>query len=292
MDNNQTERKSINLSKEQSQDRPIREAYPVYKNNMDADNLQRQEYRNLQQPQQREYKPIYRDNADNDTLQRQEYRNLSQQRSYQNTATQYQEPVNYNIPNVQPINANDPPANYKRSNLDHYYDYNDPQQEQSSSYQQPGNGYQQNNYQQSNTDYANRNVFMPQQESMKYCKYCGQRIPSDAVVCTHCGRQVEILNGAAAASNHININTQPQRIYPQETFDAFNTSDKSKSTSLVLAALGFLGLGGLHRFYTGKIISGFVYLFTGGLYGLGTFIDILKIASNTFTDGTGRVIRK
>lgn len=25
----------------------------------------------------------------------------------------------------------------------------------------------------------------------KFCKYCAQKIPEDAVVCTHCGRQVE-----------------------------------------------------------------------------------------------------
>ena len=25
----------------------------------------------------------------------------------------------------------------------------------------------------------------------KYCKYCGEKIPEDAIICTHCGRQVE-----------------------------------------------------------------------------------------------------
>lgn len=30
-------------------------------------------------------------------------------------------------------------------------------------------------------------------EKMKYCKYCGERIPEDAVICYKCGRQVEEL---------------------------------------------------------------------------------------------------
>ena len=27
----------------------------------------------------------------------------------------------------------------------------------------------------------------------KFCKFCGEKIPDDAVMCTHCGRQVEQL---------------------------------------------------------------------------------------------------
>ena len=47
----------------------------------------------------------------------------------------------------------------------------------------------------------------------KFCKHCGQLIPEDAVICTHCGRQVEAIgttkdqpiiinnNNSAAASS-------------------------------------------------------------------------------------------
>lgn len=37
--------------------------------------------------------------------------------------------------------------------------------------------------------------------------------------------------------------------------------------------LTFLGLFGIHRFYMGKIVSGLVYLLTGGLAGLGVLYD-------------------
>ncbi|MFQ7001821.1 MAG: zinc-ribbon domain-containing protein [Clostridium sp.] len=54
----------------------------------------------------------------------------------------------------------------------------------------------------------------------KFCKFCGEKIPMDAVICTHCGRQVEELksskpdnivinNSASAAASASNINKGP-----------------------------------------------------------------------------------
>ncbi len=41
--------------------------------------------------------------------------------------------------------------------------------------------------------------------------------------------------------------------------------------------LTFLGIFGLHRMYLGKWISGFVYLFTGGLFFLGWLYDFCTL---------------
>lgn len=38
--------------------------------------------------------------------------------------------------------------------------------------------------------------------------------------------------------------------------------------------LAFLGLFGVHRFYMGKFITGIIYLFTGGLFGIGWLYDL------------------
>jgi TM2 domain-containing membrane protein YozV len=42
---------------------------------------------------------------------------------------------------------------------------------------------------------------------------------------------------------------------------------------LAWVLLTFLGLFGVHRFYMGKIVTGILYLFTGGLLGLGVLYD-------------------
>lgn len=41
--------------------------------------------------------------------------------------------------------------------------------------------------------------------------------------------------------------------------------------------LTFLGLFGIHRFYMGKILTGLLYLCTGGLLGIGILYDFLTL---------------
>lgn len=40
---------------------------------------------------------------------------------------------------------------------------------------------------------------------------------------------------------------------------------------------GFLGVSGLHRMYNGKVVTGLIWFFTLGLFGVGQFIDILFV---------------
>jgi TM2 domain-containing membrane protein YozV len=41
--------------------------------------------------------------------------------------------------------------------------------------------------------------------------------------------------------------------------------------------LTFLGILGIHRFYMGKIVTGLIFLFTGGLFGLGILYDFCTL---------------
>ncbi len=47
------------------------------------------------------------------------------------------------------------------------------------------------------------------------------------------------------------------------------------STAWIL--LVFLGIFGIHRFYQGKILTGLLYLVTGGLLGVGLLYDLLTL---------------
>lgn len=64
---------------------------------------------------------------------------------------------------------------------------------------------------------------------------------------------------------------------------------KSKLVSLLLC--WFLGWLGIHRFYTGKVWTGILYLCTAGLWGFGTFVDTLLMLCNAFKDKQGTPLK-
>jgi TM2 domain-containing membrane protein YozV len=60
-----------------------------------------------------------------------------------------------------------------------------------------------------------------------------------------------------------------------------------KTPAIVITIL--LGGIGLHRFLSGKIGTGILWLLTGGCFGIGWLVDIVKVCTGKFTDKNGNV---
>lgn len=120
------------------------------------------------------------------------------------------------------------------------------------------------------------------------CDRCGSvdiRYEQPLYVCQHCGTRF-VLDGDEYRTVHPQ---QERTVYvhvPQSQPTTPAYSPKNKLVALMLAI--FLGYLGIHRFYVGKVGTGLLWFFTGGMCGIGWFVDIILIAAGGFTDSLGR----
>lgn len=54
---------------------------------------------------------------------------------------------------------------------------------------------------------------------------------------------------------------------------------KSKGVAYLLWLVGWFGCLGFHRFYLGKVGTGILWLFTGGLLGFGSLYDLFSLGN-------------
>lgn len=54
----------------------------------------------------------------------------------------------------------------------------------------------------------------------------------------------------------------------------------------------FIGVFGIHRFYIGKWPTAILYLFTGGLFGIGWLYDCIMLVCGYLRDGQGYYIKE
>lgn len=65
---------------------------------------------------------------------------------------------------------------------------------------------------------------------------------------------------------------------------------RSVGLAYVLWLSCLFGVSGLHRFYTGRWMSGLVWLLTGGLCGIGQIVDLIFIPRMVEDHNEGRKI--
>ena len=110
-------------------------------------------------------------------------------------------------------------------------------------------------------------------EKTKFCKHCGNKIADVAVICPHCGCQVESMNQPAQPNiviNNANTNTNTNN---NINGAMFGIRTKNKWVAFILCFL--LGYLGVHKFYEGKVGTGLLYLFTFGVFGIGWLVDCI-----------------
>ena len=115
------------------------------------------------------------------------------------------------------------------------------------------------------------------QGETKFCKECGQKIAKKAVICPHCGCQVEETKTEAAAPQIVINNSNTNQNQNVNMMTGMFGRPRNKWVALLLCV--FFGWFGAHKFYEGKGGIGILYLFTAGLFGIGVFFDFFAILS-------------
>lgn len=105
---------------------------------------------------------------------------------------------------------------------------------------------------------------------MNYCPNCGKPVTGETNFCPECGAPLKIAN----------YQNQPA---------SNRTNEYRWLIALILCIL--VGSLGVHRFYTGNIVTGVLMLITLGGCGVWTIIDLIMIAANTYRDGNGNTLK-
>jgi hypothetical protein len=124
-----------------------------------------------------------------------------------------------------------------------------------------------------------------------YCRNCGNEVSEKAIMCVACG--VPPRSGNKYCYN-CKAETSPEATICMKCGVSLKQEDIAMAegrdwlTALLLCF--FLGVFGIHRFYTGHTAIGVVQLLTLGGCGIWALIDFIMIIVGSFKDSSGRLL--
>ena len=99
-----------------------------------------------------------------------------------------------------------------------------------------------------------------------FCSSCGEIIKKEAEICPKCGVRQK-----------------------RQSSDLSNAEGKDWLTSILLCF--FLGVLGIHRFYTGYTGMGILIILTiGGFFGIIPLIDLVRMLTGSYKDSEGNAL--
>lgn len=115
------------------------------------------------------------------------------------------------------------------------------------------------------------------QVATKFCKHCGAKIAAAAVICPTCGCQVEEMKHTEQQQPSIVINNANTNTNTNTNNNGAGMYMRARNKWVAFLLCFFLGFLGAHKFYEGRAGMGILYILTGGLFGIGWFIDLISI---------------
>ena len=114
------------------------------------------------------------------------------------------------------------------------------------------------------------------------CDSCGSKQytkTKNGYKCKYCGSLQDVIT-KEEVERETNEESKNESIVKSDKDAGFADFMKkqAKKTLILLLVCFFAGVYGVHKFMEHKIVLGIIYVFTFGLFGIGLFIDIVKLA--------------